>query len=192
VHLTIVQRGNKLEVWANGSRLAATTAAPSKSGPVAGLTLGDGSMGFGMKGIAIFTQALAPEEIAASSAHQLQANPAAAAVRRVTLSATLVETSRVPSLESIQPYTSALISCVYEVKKVTAGEFSGPRILVKHWGLLNRQPTTIFPRHVGQTYDLVVEQESDHPELRGERVLDDTTAFDLIPWIDVSRPQMKE
>ena len=34
-------------------------------------------------------------------------------------------------------------------------------------------------------------EQLDHPELRGERVTDDTTAFDMEPWFEVTTPAVK-
>ena len=62
---------------------------------------------------------------------------------------------------------------------------------MKHWGLLNSADVAGFPRQIGQIYDLSLERESDHPELRGERLSDDTTAFDLPSWLDVAVPAVR-
>ena len=72
-----------------------------------------------------------------------------------------------------------------------SGELKDKRILVKHWGLLNRVPVKGFPRDLGKSYELILERESDHAELKGERVMDDTAAFDLQPWLDVALPKTR-
>lgn len=89
-----------------------------------------------------------------------------------------------PTVEGIAPYRAALVAYVYETE-----DGPGPsRLLVKHWAMLDQQTVRGFPREVGTVHDLVLEKEADHAHLRGERVVDETTAFDLEPWIDVSRP----
>jgi hypothetical protein len=80
------------------------------------------------------------------------------------------------------------VNYVYEVEKVISGELTARKVLVQHWGLLNLVPIVGFPREIGKTYRLTIEREADHPELKGERVSDDTTAFDLDPWLDVGPP----
>ena len=79
---------------------------------------------------------------------------------------------------------------MYEVESVLSGEYKDKRILVKHWALLDRRAVKGFPREKGQSYELTLERDSDHPELTGERVMDDTGVFDLQAWLDVARPRL--
>jgi hypothetical protein len=92
-----------------------------------------------------------------------------------------------PTIEGISPYTSALVEYVYEVGKVTEGDFTGKRIFVKHWGMMDRKSVLGFPRKVGVEYDLTVQPLSAHPQLKGDRSMP-LDVFDLDPWYDVSTP----
>jgi hypothetical protein len=109
----------------------------------------------------------------------------------VKLRAKLVETSAMPTAEGLGAYTGGLVAYVYEVHQVLSGEYSEKRVLVRHWAMLDRQIVAGFPRKTGEVYELEIEPVSAHPELGGERVMDDTTALDLDLWYDVSTPSLK-
>ena len=193
VHLCVNRKGSEFEVMVNGSRLPITVTSPPAVEPVRLVTLGAKSLKRGMLNVAIYDRALSDEEIAGDAATlgerlgKLQSMPV-----QIRVVAKLVEISKIPTLESIQPYSSALLNYVYEVEKVLAGELPEKRILVKHWGLLNKATVQGYPRQVGGSYEMVIEREADHTELQGERVSDDTTAFDLVPWFDVGTPVVKD
>lgn len=161
--------------------------APSDS-----ITFGGGWQG-GLLQVALHDHALPADQAAAHAASaQARISSLPAAPPRVRVKARLVETSAMPTPEGIEPYTAALVAYVYEVQEVLEGDFptTEKRLLVKHWGMLGREPVQGFPRTEGQTYELVVERQSAHSHLNGERVMDDTTAFDLESWFDVSSPKV--
>jgi hypothetical protein len=58
--------------------------------------------------------------------------------------------------------------------------------------MLDQKPLHGFPRQIGERYDLLVESVTAHEHLKGERVMDDTTAFGLQPWFDVTAPMVQE
>ena len=94
-----------------------------------------------------------------------------------------------PTEEGINPYTSAMVACIYDVVSVSEGVYTGKQILVKHWGMLTRQIVAGFPRAVGQEFDLVVEPLDAHPELKGDRAME-LDVFDLETFYDVSTPSV--
>ena len=96
-----------------------------------------------------------------------------------------------PSAEGIAPYTGSLVAYVYEIEKVISGELAAKKIIVKHWAMLDQKPVAGFPRTLGGTYELELEPEAGHDHLKGERVMDDTTAFDLETWFDISPPKVR-
>lgn len=156
------------------------------------ITFGGGWQG-GLLHLALHDHALPADQAAAHAASaQARISTLPAAPPRVRVKARLVETSAMPTAEGIEPYTSALVAYVYEVLEVLEGDFPATekRLLVKHWGMLGREPVQGFPRPEGQTYELVIERQSAHSHLNGERVMDDTTAFDLEPWFDVASPRV--
>jgi hypothetical protein len=190
-HLVVNRGGGGFEVFVNGKPCALGASAPVPTFRTDRVILGSASLTRGMQRIAIYDSPLPRDVVSRHAAMQrsrlLTLPPAPA---RVRLKARMVESSRVPSLESIEPYTGALICSLYDVESVLEGEYMGKRILVKQWGLLNKHPVDGLPHDPGETYELVVEREADHPELRGERVSDDTEAFDLEAWFEVGRPAM--
>jgi hypothetical protein len=95
-----------------------------------------------------------------------------------------------PTPEAIEPYTSSLVEYVYEVQKVLEGDFKEPRVLVKHWAMLNLHTVEGLPRELGKSYELTLEKSEDHLHLQGERVMQDTGAFDLQAWFDVAPPRV--
>jgi hypothetical protein len=193
VHLCVDQTGDGFEVFANGVKLPLRQAESPPAEPVKAVTLGSRSLKRGMLNVAIYDRPLNVDEVAAEAATQTaRLEKLSAAPAQVRVVAKLAEVSKIPTLESIQPYTSALLTYVYDVEKVIAGELTEKRVLVKHWGLLNNSAVQGFPRKVGASFELVIERESDHGELQGERVSDDTTAFDLTPWFDVGTPVVRD
>jgi hypothetical protein len=189
LHVTVNRRGTQFEIYLNGKITPAQSGTSAPPAPANSIAFGTGSRGMELQGIAIFDRALAADEIEKNAGAQLgRLRSLPAAPPQIRVIGTLVEASQVPAPESIEPYTGALVCCTYKVEKSVSGDFKGDRILVKHWGLLNRQPVSGFPRELGRSYELTLERASDHPELQGERVADDTEAFDLEPWIDVSTP----
>jgi len=190
-HLAVSSASTGPQVWVNGQTVALVPQPDAKSlEPTETVTFGGGWSG-GIMRVALYGRALSAEEAAADAQQALElAAQFPAPPKRVKLTGKLVEASPVPTLESIEPYTSSLVSCVYEVEKVEAGEFKDKRVLVKHWGLINRQATTLFPREIGKSYELTIEREADHTHLKGERVSDETDAFDMEPWVDVATPRV--
>lgn len=189
-HLAVVRQGDAFQALVNGASLPLNPQDAAPPGQAVDMLTFGGGWNGGLLDIALYHRPLDAGEIAQNSAAVLrEAGKFPPAPPRVSLRGRVVESSSPPALEDIAPYTGSLIANVYEVEKVLSGEFKDKRILVKHWGLLNKTPVPNFPRDIGKSFELVVEKESDHPELRGERVTDETTAFDLESWVDVSLPQ---
>ena len=191
-HLLVVRRQPGFKAYVNGAAVQLTplpAAAPAP--PLDQLIFGGGWDG-GIFGVAIHARALKPAEAKQQSLSQLaRLSQLPPAPRRVKVRARLLETSAMPSAEGIAPYTGALLAYVYEPEKVLEGELSAKRILVKHWAMLGQKTVAGFPRKTGASYDLILEAESGHLHLKGERVMDDTTAFDLEAWFDVTSPRVE-
>jgi hypothetical protein len=151
---------------------------------------GGGNWEGGLMGLAFYPRALPDEELSASARTMLGRVESRPAPSRIKLRGRLVETSAIPTPEAIYPYTGALVAYVYEVRSVVAGELKAPAILVKHWGMLGRKTVTGFPRKIGEEYDLEVAPEDAHPQLKGERIVDDTTALDVESYFDLSVPRI--
>ena len=85
---------------------------------------------------------------------------------------TITAVTRIPTLQSIAPYRQALVVYAYEIVQVHEGSDPGPRILVHHWALHNGRIVAPGTR-VGDTVRLAVEPFDAHPDLQGERVIQD-------------------
>ena len=80
------------------------------------------------------------------------------------------------------------MNVIYEVEEVIDGEYELDQILVQHWGLMDEKPVPGWPRKVGDSYELVVEERAAHPELEGARRLDKIKVFHLPVYYDVETP----
>lgn len=192
-YLTFRHDGNQLTTFINGTAIPPITI-PALSDATA-TQFGGGSLPLGLQGIALHTTAL-PDSAINSSHRFWQSHftqTPAQTTPRIRLRAKLVETTGVPTPEGIDPYTRAMIACVYDVEQVLEGTYEAKKILVCHWALMDRQPCSGFPRQVGDSFELLVEPldlKLHHPELEGQRILDDTTAFDLEKWYDITPPKL--
>jgi hypothetical protein len=191
-HLVVNRRGGgagEFEAFANGKPLTlAARSGTFVAPPTERIEFGGGWRG-GLLNVALYDRALDAGEIGANAAAMQQRIAALAPPPpRVRLQAKLVEASTMPTPEDISPYTRSLVEYVYEVEKVLDGQFTEPRVLVKHWAMLALLPVQGFPREVGKSYELLLESGADHQHLQGERIMQDTTAFDLEPWFDVAPP----
>lgn len=188
--LAVIHRRAGITVFINGTKAELVTQDQPKSDKPDSLIFG-GNWGGGLLNLALYQRALDASEVlkntetARKRVVKFQPRSTPLKVR-----AKLLEVTAPPSPESITPYTSSLVTCLYEVEQVLSGELKEKRILVKQWGLLNRLPVIGFPVQEGKIYDLLLESESIHPELKGERVTDDTSTFDLEPWFDITPPRV--
>jgi hypothetical protein len=192
-HLAITHAVSGFNVFAQGKSLPLKPLEKSDALPMAeSISLGGGWEGglmhFTMHDAELGEEAIAMHHVLAQE--RLQQLPAPSP--GVKLRARLAEVSAMPTPEGIDPYTSALVVYVYEVEQVLEGSYNEKEILVKHWAMLDQKPVLGLPRNVGESYELTVENASEHEHLKGERVMDDTRAFDLQPWFDVTTPRVKE
>ncbi len=191
-HLAILRKPDGFDAFVNGQRIALVPSASSTppSAATDTLTFG-GNWNGGLLSVVVYDHVLNETEVQldAQSAERQIAKFTPAPVQ-IKIRAKLTEASSMPTAEGIDPYTSSLVIYIYDVEKVMEGDFTDKHILVKHWAMLGQKPVDAMPREVGKSYDLVLERESGHPNLKGERVMDDTTAFDLEPWFDVASPRV--
>jgi hypothetical protein len=161
------------------------TGTPSPAG--SDILLGGGGILGGLRALAVFDRELAPAEIQTLfTSTPADSSPPPA---RIRLRGKLVETSPMPTEEAINPYTSAMVSCIYDVISISEGAYKEKQILIKHWGMLTKKNATGFPRTLGQEYDLLVEPLSAHPELKGDRSME-LDVFDLDPYYDIATPSV--
>jgi hypothetical protein len=190
VHLAAVRGKDRFEAFANGKAMPLAGDASPLMSAWESLQFGGGS-GVGMMGISIHDRALTTAELEKQSeAQHVRIARLPQPASRVRVNANLVQVSAMPTVEGIAPYQSALVAYVYEVGENAPEELRNSRFIVKHWAMLDQRPVQGFPRDVGKSYDLHLERESDHLQIKGERLVDETTSFDLEAWVDVSEPRL--
>lgn len=195
-HLLVSRQGGKWLVYVNGKVVEMVEA----TGEVAEGEKGQGQLRFGggwdagVQWLGAYDVAFSAEQVEQSANSALSyVGQLPPAPERVRLRGKLVEESAMPTAEGIDPYSNALVAYVYEVEEVLEGEFAEKQVLVKHWAMLGREPVLGFPYEIEKSYELVIERQSDHPYLQGERVMDDTIdGLGLEPWLDVKAPRTVE
>jgi len=96
-----------------------------------------------------------------------------------------------PDLDSLDTYRRLLVDHTYEVTSVLEGSMEAKRIAVLHWAALDEVAVPGMPREVGREYELVLEPQSDHPELQGELTQLGSEEFSLPVYLDVTPPAGK-
>lgn len=131
-----------------------------------------------LEGVAIFNRVLTAENAAQHWAAFQEKLKNRKPPEQVKVTARLLSVTQSPTLESIAPYTSALIVNEYEIEQVTEGSLADKKIQVCQWGLLNSQYAKINSK-IGSSYRLTLEKFSDQPQLEGQRLVSDSDNFGM-------------
>ena len=91
----------------------------------------------------------------------------------------------VPTPQSIAPYRNGLQALEYDVLDVIEGRYDEDILVIAHWVIRDREVLPEAERPSGSTHRLTVELYDSHPELEGERLVMDSTAFTLPLYYDV-------
>ncbi len=102
----------------------------------------------------------------------------------VSVEATLTAGPKSPTPESITPYRRALAVGEYRVNRVLAGDCPHRDILVAHWIILDGQALAAGRRRPGSAQRMDLELFSDHPELEGERLIQESERYHLPLYYD--------
>ncbi len=193
-HVALVKSAGKTRLLING--VASPDAKPGFDPPgwpqgyFTTAHLGGGTWNGGLLNIAAYSRALSDEEIATHTALVRERFAKDTPPQRVKLRGRLVESAPLPTPDDIAPYNSAMIECVYEVTRVIEGDFTGQRVLVAQWAVLDRKSVEGFPRERAQEYELLLEPYSAHPQLTSNRSMT-LPIFDLDRWYEVSKPSVR-
>lgn len=99
-------------------------------------------------------------------------------IPRRQVRARLATTTPIPSFETIDPYTRALVTYAYEDVEVIEGPpIDSSRITVQRWGLMDKTIVPGMPGKVGDFHQLILEPLDAQPQLEGERAEDDVLDF---------------
>ncbi len=123
-----------------------------------------------------------PPVVAAKNVGKPNVNDATA----VRLTAKLVSKTKAMRLEELKPYRESLVSFVYEVQKVTQGEYSETKILVMQPAHIDNVAQPLDKLRIGKTYELSVHELQESSPWMTTKKKDDSGLIDLLPYIQLS------
>jgi hypothetical protein len=103
---------------------------------------------------------------------------AEAAPDRVVVEARVVSAGAVPTPESIAPYRHALVVSRYEIVNVVEGQ-ADQQVAVAQWAIRDARVLPNAGKNVGELHRLTLERYEAHPELEGERLIQNGDVADL-------------
>jgi hypothetical protein len=104
----------------------------------------------------------------------------------VRLTAKLVGKSKPMGREELNVYPESLVSLVYEVQKVIAGEYTEAKIVVMHPAHIDRVSQPLDRLRVGKTYELSVHMLKEGSPWNTIKSRDDFGLINLLPYIQVA------
>ena len=196
-HLVVTFENQSLKTYIDGALVAQTAVeATGLGGWTPGvLQLGDpqpmgGEAWSGsLEGVAFADRAFAAEEVGKNFDAAKQKMKQRRPTDRVKLRAKLQEITPLPADAEQGPYTRILTSRTYAVEQVQAGVYEEKTIVVLHDAALNRKVLQGLPDKIGEIYTLLVEPSAQHPELKATQVINNTTAVNLAPFLEVTQPK---
>lgn len=158
-----------------------------------GLSFGSGWSG-ALEGVALYRRALSPEEIAKNAASWREKIASRNPVPQANVRAKLVAITADRPPEALGEYQRGMLTYQYAVEEILSPQTEmvavGDLIQVIHWTLLDQRYAAGFPRRPGQTFELLIENLDDHPELAGERKFTDLIEPDQ--FYEVSTPTLAQ
>ncbi|MBN1426563.1 hypothetical protein JXA88_18600 [Candidatus Fermentibacteria bacterium] len=136
-----------------------------------------------LEGITLWSRFIDEEEAAHRAQTRLSTVRGRPEADSWRVDATLVEVTPIPDPRTVAPYHRALVVNAYDVS-YNPPEGS-PRILVAHWGILDRAVLAGVPAEIGSTYGLVLQRFEDHPQLESERLLMENSDLTLPLFYDI-------
>jgi hypothetical protein len=188
VHLVLSLKAGQAELFQNGKSLGTKAFAFDFVGnPIGVMTLGDaaGDWAGVLSQVAVYDQPLVGEQVQKHSQYSFDKDGRKQPVETLVLDAELLETTEIPSPDTIGAYSRALVVNSYAVKKVIAGEYSEEKVVIAEWAVLDRQIVKDY-KDGGGIDRLVLEKFDDHPELEGERQMMDIFEPDLTTYYRVN------
>ena len=119
-----------------------------------------------LEGVAIYSRFIDADEAMETFTRYLNIHRSRKKISSIDLSVTLVEKSRVPTLDEISPYREGLGMFKYKVDGVHAGVLAEKEIYVAHWLIMDNQTQPAAKRQPGAQLRLRVERFDDNPQLR--------------------------
>ncbi len=148
-----------------------------------------GSDWFGrVAGLALGARGVTAEEARRNFEAGLSA-PVASVGQPLRIRGKLLQRSEAPNFEQIKPYNQAVTVYEYGVESVLAGVYTGAKMLVAHWTMMDRQTLPIAELPVGLSYELELEPYAAQAQLTGQfrsETIDADPALEL--YFDVMPP----
>ncbi|HEV7405753.1 MAG TPA: FHA domain-containing protein [Chthoniobacteraceae bacterium] len=104
----------------------------------------------------------------------------------VHLTARLVSKTKPMPIEQLKPYNEAIVGFVYEVQKVTEGEYPHPKIVVMHPAYIGNVSQPLDKLRIGKTYELNVHELQESSPWSTAKPKDDSGLIDLLPYIQLA------
>ena len=142
-----------------------------------------------LEAVAIYARFIGPEEAAARYRLLRPRLEKRKPLPRLVVEARLVAKSRIPAPAAIAPYRRCLALEKYKIVKVIDGTCNAPAIAVARWVILDgrKLPGNEQTSRPWKVRRLVLEPFDAHPELQGERLVNDLDDFDLEQYFDPRR-----
>jgi hypothetical protein len=104
----------------------------------------------------------------------------------VRLTAKLIGKSKPTTRADLNVYNESLVTFVYEVQKVTAGEYSASKILVWHPAHIGKVAQPLDNLRIGKTYELAVHEFQQTSPWFTAKKKDDSGLYDLQEYIQLA------
>lgn len=118
-----------------------------------------------LEGLAVYNRLLGADEVRENARRYDDLIASRTKPERTRIEAVLIETSTIPSLESIAPYEDALAVFAYRVERVVEGDYDADEVRAVHRVLSGGARLEAASRRPGTRVELVLEPFADHPEL---------------------------
>lgn len=118
-----------------------------------------------LEGVAFYARFPDPEEVRENAQRYLERIRRRPPVPSLRLRGRLLARSRIPTREEITPYREGLAIFEYQVETVLEGAYSGDRIRVAHWVILDDELTPAARRREGESSELCLEPYAANPQL---------------------------
>ena len=185
-HLALSYRPGELVAWLDGEPVLNERTAEGAPDTWSPGTLSFGGAGWTgqLEGVAIWNRVLGEAEVRKSYERRAAAWKGRKALERLTLVGRLVEVSVTPEPQAISPYRRALLVHRYIVLSVEEGSFENGELLAAHWVIMDGAVLEDARRSFGKIYRLQLEPFERHPELEGERLIQDVEVYHLPLYYD--------
>jgi hypothetical protein len=105
---------------------------------------------------------------------------------KISIVGRLTEISHIPTYQQIAPYDTALCYAKSRIQYKVSGNYDAADVLVAFFVIKDKETTKAAKLKKGQKQFLELERLDAHPELQDVFVSNDTTDFDLVPYLAVT------